>query len=112
MNCDAFLQWMKTRTGQGMPENPEVRDHLRSCPACRRIFSLDACLEAGIQQAFTPHNLPAGLAETIDACVDRFHQAPPPMDLPRHARESSVKTDDPVPQKGDTENTGPANQSV
>ncbi len=79
MNCDAFLQWMKTHTDRGMPENQEVIDHLESCPACRQLFALDACLEAGIQQAFTPHHLPAGLAETIDVCVDRYagiHQKP------------------------------------
>lgn len=54
MNCDVFLQWMKTHAGQGMPENPEVIDHLESCPACRQLFSLDVCLESAIQQAFTP----------------------------------------------------------
>jgi len=79
MNCDDCLEWMKSRTLRGMPENPEGMAHLRSCPACRRIFALDACLEAGIQQAFTPHRLPAGLAQSIDDCVDRYagdHQKP------------------------------------
>lgn len=72
MNCEEFLAWMKPLAGRRMPENPEVTDHLRSCPACRQMVALDACLEAGIQQAFTPPRLPAGLAESIDACVDRY----------------------------------------
>lgn len=97
MNCDTFLQWMKTHTGRGMPENPEVLAHLRTCPACRQIFSLDACLEAGIQQAFAPYNLPTGLAETIDACLDRFDHSHPPMDLPRHAQEPPLKAIDSFP---------------
>lgn len=83
MNCDQFLQWMKTHAGQGEQENPEVMSHLRACPACRKLFSIDACLEAGIQQAFTPHRLPAGLVEAIDACVDRYsgiHKKPDPAD--------------------------------
>lgn len=54
MNCEEFLAWMKPLAGRRMPENPEVTDHLRSCPACRQMVALDACLEAGIQQAFTP----------------------------------------------------------
>jgi hypothetical protein len=75
MNCDECLKWMKTHTGRGVPENKEMTGHLKSCPACRLIFSLDACLEAGIQKAFTPHRLPAGLVEAVDACVDRYSGA-------------------------------------
>lgn len=75
MNCDECLKWMKIHTSLGVPESPELSAHLQSCPACRQIFALDACLEAGIQQAFTPHRLPAGLEEAIDTCVDRYSGA-------------------------------------
>jgi hypothetical protein len=111
MNCDAFLQWMKTHTGQGMSKNPEVTAHLRSCPACRQIFSLDACLEAGIQQAFTPHSLPADLVETIDACLDGFNHAYPSMNLPGHAQVPPVETADPFTRKESVKKTGPVKKS-
>lgn len=111
MNCDEFLQWMKTHTGQGMSKNPEVTAHLRSCPACHQIFSLDACLEAGIQQAFTPHSLPAGLVETIDACLDRFNHVPPSMNLSENAQRPPVEKSDPFSRKGDVEKTGPVKKS-
>lgn len=94
MTCDEFLEWMKSLTGPRMPDNPEVTAHLRFCPACRQIFALDACLEAGIQQAFTPHRLPAGLTESIDACVDRYagiHQKPESPDtVPLLPKESET----------------------
>lgn len=106
MNCDECLKWMKTHAGRGVPENPEVTAHLRSCPECRRIFALDACLEAGIQQAFTPHRLPAGLAEAIDACVDRYAgvlQKPAPTGT---GPLDSTKTDLPDPGKPILEKSG------
>ncbi|MDT8377598.1 MAG: hypothetical protein RQ739_01810 [Desulfotignum sp.] len=111
MNCDAFLQWMKSHTGQGMSKNPEVTAHLGSCPACRQIFSLDACLEAVIQQAFTPHSLPADLVETIDACLDRINHAHPSMNFPGHAQEPTVETADPFSRKGAVKKTGPVKKS-
>ena len=106
MTCDEFLAWMKTHTGRRIPENPEATAHLGSCPACRRIFALDACLEAGIQQAFTPHRLPAGLAESIDACVDRYagvYQKPEP---PGRDPVNSVKSIVHFPGKHSSENRG------
>lgn len=112
MNCDVFLQWMKTHAGQGMPENPEVIDHLESCPACRQLFSLDVCLESAIQQAFTPLNLPAGLAETIEDCLDQFNHSHSPMDLSRHAQSPPVKATDPFFQKSDTKKTARMKKSI
>jgi hypothetical protein len=99
MNCHECLEWMNTHLGKGVPENPEVADHLRSCPACRRIFALDACLEAGIQQAFTPHRLPMGLVESIDACVDRYAGVPPKPAQTRTGPLPSKKTGLPGPRK-------------
>jgi len=98
MNCEQFLQWMKTHAGQGKLENPEVMAHLRACPACRQLFYVDACLEAGIQQAFTPHRVPAGLVEAIDACVDRYSSTQKKFDPPDHDPTSVPETDTPVLQ--------------
>jgi anti-sigma factor ChrR (cupin superfamily) len=106
MNCDECLEWIKTHAGRGVPENPEVSVHLQSCPACSRVFALDACLEAGIQQAFTPHRLPAGLLETIDACVDRYAGVGRKPEPPGRDPVNSVKTIVPVPGKHTSENRG------
>lgn len=95
MNCDEFQEWMKTHTGRGVPQNPEVTAHLRFCRTCRQIFALDACLEAGIQQAFSPHRLPAGLAETIDACVDRYAGVQQKSERPSTGLLPSTETETP-----------------
>jgi hypothetical protein len=92
MNCDEFLAWMKPLTGRRVPENQGVTAHLRSCPTCRRVLALDICLEAGIQQAFTPHRLPAGLAESIDDCVDRYAGVYPKPKRSGRASVSSAET--------------------
>ncbi len=107
MNCDECLEWMKTHTRRGsVPENPEVTAHLGSCPACRKVFALDACLEAGIQQAFTPHRLPAGLAETIDACVDRYAGIHPKQKSPGTGPVPSMETETSGPWKPSPEKKG------
>jgi predicted anti-sigma-YlaC factor YlaD len=106
MNCDECLEWMKTHTCMGIPENREMTAHLRSCPACRRIFALDACLEAGIQQAFTPHRLPAGLVESIDDCVNRYARVSQKPEPPDRDPANPVKTSLQIPGKHSSENRG------
>lgn len=106
MTCDEFLAWMTSPTSPSVPYNPEVTAHLRSCPACRQIFALDACLEAGIQQAFTPHRLPAGLAKTIDACVDRYADIPPKPASPGTGLLVSTKPESPDLRKTTLEKKG------
>lgn len=70
MNCNAFLFWMQHKTGPGQIQDPDVLAHILACDTCRKIYDLDMCLEAHIQQAFTPQRLPGGLAKKIDRSIE------------------------------------------
>ena len=107
MNCNAFFLWMKTNLSHGLKENPDALVHIQNCHTCRQMYDLDACLESCIQQAFTPHRLPAGLAERIDDCVDRYEGAGRHMDPPEHSPLHSVSNADPSDEKKIPDKSGP-----
>jgi hypothetical protein len=106
MNCNAFFLWIKKNTSTAIQENPEALAHIQTCPACRQMYELDACLESCIQQAFTPHRLPAGLVETIDACLDPSGSAGRHMDPPGLRPLKSVNMDEPCLRENPPNNTG------
>jgi hypothetical protein len=107
MNCNTFFLWMKTNVSHGVQENLDALSHMQSCPACRQMYDLDACLESCIQQAFTPHRLPAGLVERIDDCVNRYEGAGRHIDPPGHTSLQSVNTADASDAKKIPDTPGP-----
>jgi hypothetical protein len=97
MNCNTFLLWMKNNIGR--QENPEALAHIQTCPACRKMYELDTCLESCIQQAFTPQHLPAGLAESIDDCLDQYMGPGWHVNPPGHPSLKSMSLSEPSVRK-------------
>lgn len=107
MNCNAFLLWMKNKIPDELRENPEALAHIQTCPACQQIYELDTCLESSIQQAFTPHRLPAGLVESIDDCVDQYMGPGRHVDPPGQSPLKSVRMGEPSVLKAMPDKTEP-----
>jgi hypothetical protein len=106
MNCNAFFLWMKNNISNGLQKNPEALTHIQTCLACRQMYEMDVCLESCIQQAFTPHRLPAGLVQRIDHGVDQYNGAGRHMEPPGPSSLKSVTMGEPSAKKEVPDKTG------
>ncbi|MCM2285063.1 MAG: hypothetical protein NDI81_09805 [Desulfobacula sp.] len=70
MNCDQFQNWLLTRDVFVENEPSEVRSHLSTCAACKRIYMMDTGLEKDILTGFLCEEIPKGLMDRIDTAID------------------------------------------